>query len=362
MEREMNEAPTNQSGVGDTFASQSTPQSNPFTADLKGEFTSNFGTNTNAVSQIFKEGGYAGNNRTKYIIIAVVAVLVIAIGAIFLMDDGSSPSEDSTASESGEEEGTAEDQEGSSDDEEETEQTAQDEEGATEQDQQAADQKEESDQTASGSATDSGSASQAVSSTPSYSGGAASSSYSEPISSGPISLAEPANNAQIPYDESVGAPTFSWSGGSGWVLFSRSPNMQPVTKRARASGNSYAFRVPHPGTWYWAVKNNSGMSEVRQFTVQAPARRAIQVAEPQSGGTVAGNGGTVSWQGDAKVAFYRVEISNSGWAAPQYRYATSGNSVQLSGVAPGAYEMRVGAFSEVAGRWEYSSPVSVTVQ
>ena len=50
----MNSAP-NQSN--NTFNSQPATgtQSNPFTADLKGEFTSNFGTNTNAVSQIFKD-------------------------------------------------------------------------------------------------------------------------------------------------------------------------------------------------------------------------------------------------------------------------------------------------------------------
>jgi hypothetical protein len=58
----MNEAPNQQgqTGLSDTFSTSSSATSNPFTADLKGEFTSNFGTNTNAVSQIFKEGGFAG--------------------------------------------------------------------------------------------------------------------------------------------------------------------------------------------------------------------------------------------------------------------------------------------------------------
>jgi hypothetical protein len=36
--------------------------------------------------------------------------------------------------------------------------------------------------------------------------------------------------------------------------------------------------------------------------------------------------------------------------------------VKLEGVTAGAYQMRVGAFSEVSGRFEYTAPASVTVQ
>ena len=83
---------------------------------------------------------------------------------------------------------------------------------------------------------------------------------------------------------------------------------------------------------------------------------------PASGGAIAGNGGTVAWQGDNKVGFYRVELSTGSWANPSHRFASSGNSLNLTGVAPGTYQMRVGAFSEVAGRWEYTPAIPVTVQ
>ena len=49
-------------------------QSNPFTSDIQGEFSSDFGTSTNAVSQIFKSGGFTAENRTK--LVALGAVLV----------------------------------------------------------------------------------------------------------------------------------------------------------------------------------------------------------------------------------------------------------------------------------------------
>jgi hypothetical protein len=101
----MNEAPSSHTGLNDTFSSQSAPQTNPFTADLKGEFTSNFGTNTNAVSQIFKEGGFVNQNRTKYIIIGLVVAAVLAI--VFFMMTGEDSAEEEFAEETMTEEGTA---------------------------------------------------------------------------------------------------------------------------------------------------------------------------------------------------------------------------------------------------------------
>ncbi len=309
----MNEAPSNQSGLSDTFSSQPAPQTNPFTADLKGEFTSNFGTNTNAVSQIFKEGGFVSQNRTKYLIIGGVLIVVLAVVFYMLTDDSSTGEEvtEETPVETATEEATATDT----------------------------------------VATPTAPVTQSIPSSSGFSGG-----------SGQVTLGEPADGSSLNYDETQGPATFSWSGGSGYIVFSRNQSMNPPAMKVAVSGNSFAFHHPWPGTWYWQVTNKSGSTEVRSFKVSAPARRNVQLSQPASGGAVAGNGGTVSWQGDSKVAYYRVEFSTGGWANPQHRFASSGNSVQLQGVAPGQYQMRVGAFSEVAGRWEYTAAVPVTVQ
>ncbi len=327
----MNEAPnSSQTGLNDTFSSQPAPQTNPFTADLKGEFTSNFGTNTNAVSQIFKEGGFTGNNRTKYMIIGGVLIAVLAIVFFALTGEDS---EESLTDEEGTEEEVASDE------------TEEEGEVAEETTEEAATEETAATTEAAAPATEA-----APVSAPSYSSG---------VGSGPISLGEPADGSSLNYDETQGPATFSWTGGGGYIVFSRNASMNPHVIKVPVSGNSYAFHHPWPGTWYWKVQNSSGSTEVRSFTVGAPVRRNIAL---QTSGAVAGNGGTVTWQGDAGVAYYRVEFSNGSWANPQYRFASSGNSVTVSGVPAGQYQMRLGAFSEVSGRWEYTAPSSVTVQ
>ncbi|MCX6109090.1 MAG: hypothetical protein NTZ90_05730 [Proteobacteria bacterium] len=340
----MNEAPSNSTGLNDTFSSQPSPQTNPFTADLKGEFTSNFGTNTNAVSQIFKEGGFVSNNRTKYMIIGGVVIAVLAIGAYFFTSSSDDSSgEDLADGEKAGEESAADDEDAS----------------AKPEDKATADAKAKEAASAKAAAATAAAAAPAV---PTPKASASTGDAGGGAGSGAVTLGEPADSSSINYDETQGPATFSWTGGGGTLLFSRNSSMHPIARKIHVSGNSYAFSHPWPGTWYWKVKNSSGETEVRSFKVSPAARRNVSLQAPTSGGSVAGNGGTVSWQGDSKVAYYRVELSTGAWANPQFRFSSSGNSLQLQGVAAGQYQMRVGAFSEVAGRWEYTNPQAVTVK
>jgi hypothetical protein len=342
----MNEAPNNTSGLNNTFSSQPAPQSNPFTADLKGEFTSNFGTNTNAVSQIFKEGGFVNQDRTKKLIIGgvVIAVLAILLYVFWPSDEDSVATDETTGEETATDEVAGEETDEAAT--EETDEAATEETAETPTETPAAG---EGTQAAAGEGTSSSAASNNVPS-------------SFAASSGSITLTEPADGSSLNYDESQGAATFSWSGGGGWIVFSRNQSMNPVSLKVAVSGNSYSFQHPWPGKWFWKVQNKSGSTEVRSFTVASPVRRNIQISEPQANGAIAGSGGTISWQGDSKVARYRVEFSTGDWANPPYRFSSSGNSVLTNGVQAGQYMMRLGAFSEVSGRWEFTSPVSVTVQ
>jgi hypothetical protein len=324
----MSEQQSNQSGFGNTF-SGGNPQTNPFTADLKGEFTSNFGTNTNAVSQIFKDGGFSSQRPTKLIIGGILLVAVaVGLGIYFLSD--SDKKEDLPFEE------TAETSEVT--DEAKVEET----EAATEAPTETAPAETPAEAPATTAETQTAQAPEAT-------------------GSGSITLITPADGQAWQYDETKGGAPFQWEGG-GSIIISRSPSMSPEYMRINASRGSYTFKNPYPGTWYWQVENADGRSEVRRFSVENPTRRNIMVTQPAQGGSLSSQGGVVSWQGDDKVAFYRVEFAQGSFASPAYRFATSGNSVQVNGINPGQYQMRVGAFSEIAGRWEYTPAMSVSVQ
>ncbi|MCX6125216.1 MAG: hypothetical protein NTV34_10805 [Proteobacteria bacterium] len=321
----MNSAP-NQPQPGNTFGSQPAgTQNNPFTNDLKGEFSSNFGatsnfgtgTNTNAVSQIFKDGSFSGNSN-KRIIFLVLGGLLVAGVAYWLM---SSPTADDVVAEDPAEE------------------PAKPAEVAPE-----------------------------VAATPAV--------VTPPVAAEPeavpeataaatsaIQLASPDSGASLAYDETQGSASFSWSGGPGTIVFSRHSSMQPEVMRVKVSSGNYSFHRPWPGQWYWKVENEGGASEIRSFSVSAPVRRNVSLSSPQAGGALAGTGGAVSWTGDKGVAYYRVELNQTDdWSNPQYKFSSSGSQAQLNGVTAGTYSLRLGACSEVSGRWEYTQPISVTVQ
>ena len=138
--------------------------------------------------------------------------------------------------------------------------------------------------------------------------------------------------------------------------------MTPEIMRVKVSGNSFAFSNPWPGKWFWRVENEAGASEIRTFSVSSPARRNVALTAPAAGASLAGTGGEVTWQGDSNVARYKVELSTGEWANPNYVFSSSGSKVQLNAVTAGKYKSRLGAFSEVSGRWEFTQPVDVTVQ
>jgi hypothetical protein len=310
----MNSAPNQPNS---TFNSQPATgtQSNPFTADLKGEFTSNFGTNTNAVSQIFKDGSFGSSDKTRYIIFGAVALLVIVVGWFLLSGDSDE------VAEVAEDDVPAEDA------------------GAT----------------TAATPADAASVAEAPTAAP------APEAMAPP--SGAISLMSPDSGASLSYDETQGAAMFSWSGGPGTIVFSRHSSMQPEVMRVKVSGSNYAFHHPWPGQWFWKVESEGGASEVRSFSVSAPIRRNIAITAPASGSSLAGTGGVVSWTGDKAVAYYRVELNQGDdWSNPLFKFSSAGSQVQLNGVGAGQYQLRLGAFSEVSGRWEFTQAISVTVQ
>lgn len=318
------------------FSQTSGAQSNPFTGELKGEFSSDFGTNTNAVSQIFKSGGFASENKSRLILLGVLAVAILG-GAFWYLSE---PMEgDSTDSEFAEET-PADGEEATTDETETAEGTT---EGETKTDEETA----------------------ATTDTTAPTDAAAPADAAATGTTGAVTIVAPAEGASQSYDETQGPSEFSWEGPADEIVFSRSKSMTPVVRTVKLNGSSsFNFENPYPGTWYWQVKNASGASEVRSFTIAAPEKRNFPVTSPAPGASLASNGGVVSWQPAEKVARYAVEMvpAGQGFSSPAYRYGTSGTSVAIQGVNPGSYDVRVGAFSEVSGRWEWQVIQNISVQ
>ncbi|MFK7872107.1 MAG: hypothetical protein AB8C84_02905 [Oligoflexales bacterium] len=343
-------------------------QTNPFTADLKGEFGSNFGTGTNAVSQIFKEGGFAGDQRTKTLL-GVGAVVLVAAVAYFVMGTGGEDPygayvEDEELSDAGfpEEDDDFDDGGNNAMDEKDKKDdvaaSQKDGENSLEDNSNDFDNDFDNSNNFSNENYNAEPSATAVSSAPRLSSRPSVSSLG---TSAPVLMA-PADGLMRTYDDAMSHPEFTWSGGGGRIAFSRSADMSVIEVEERVRESSHQSRQLSPGQWYWRVENRFGVSDIRSFTILPPMIRNTVLSQPQEGGSLAGNGGVVQWTGSSRVAYYRVELSSGSWANPQYRFSTAGTQLGVEGIQPGQYQLRVGAFSEVSGRFEYTAPIQVSVE
>ncbi|MDE3270224.1 MAG: hypothetical protein OYH77_08085 [Pseudomonadota bacterium] len=181
---------------------------------------------------------------------------------------------------------------------------------------------------------------------------------------GAVSIISPTSGQSRDYDQTMGAANFSWDGNATYIVFARNSAFQNPYLRLNVAGrNSFDFQHPFPGRWFWRLEDadTNPISEAASFTVAQAMRRNVALSEPTDGGSLS-SGSTVAWSGDEKVAYYRLELTTGNFAMPTYRFSTVNTSMQLADVAAGSYQLRVGAFSEVTGRWEYVEPISVTVQ
>ncbi len=362
----MNHEPTGTSAFSDSHATQT----NPFTGDLKGDFTSDFGTSTNAMSQMFKGDNMGGGDKKRIIFLALGGLVIVALLGYLLLegDDQSFQMEEDFAAQqdTGDKAAPADDPLKDTAKDPAAGKTPMIDESLAEKPLDKAPEKggDKAGEKAGEKAPD-----KVADKAPEPAKNSLTESKpnapSEMATTGSITISQPLDGGSLQYDETQGPSPFSWSGNADLIVFSRSASMVPVVRQVSVAGRqSYRFLHPHPGRWYWRLQNAEGGTAVHSFTIAAPIRRNFPITQPAAGGKLSGNGGVIAWQGDTKVARYQVQLIQQGgtWANPQHRFGTSGTSLALSGVAPGNYDLRVGAFSEVAGRWEWQVVPGVSIQ
>lgn len=159
----------------------------------------------------------------------------------------------------------------------------------------------------------------------------------------------------VAYDARRGGVAITANAGSV-IEVSRSSDFSDTYVRGIAKGGSFQIPLPPPGKVYW---REQGGAEAHVVNISAPESASVSFSAPQK----FQKGGSLSWSGSGPVAYYRVEFAtDKEFSNVVSAFATSQTSITPGEVAAGSYFVRVGAFNAAAGAFQYSSAGSVTVE
>lgn len=281
-----------------------------------GEFSTGFGGGTNAVSQIFRDGGMGGDDKRRNVMLGLIvgAVIMIAGSAVyfFYTEDDTSLEAPTVATTPAPSEKAVEQKA--------AEKAAADT-AATSAEEEEEDLEEDGEE--------------------------------EELVSAP---AAPSSSNTYTYNEVGGGPLVSAPAGTA-IEVSRVQDFSVMymTGTTNAAGQ---LRIPNPppGKVFWRV---AGKPEVSEITVSAPPKLNIGMKLGASIGATE----TLSWSASGNVGHYRLEFSGEpSFGSVAHSFSTNKKSLTLSGVNPGNYFVRLGGLNVASGRWEYTRASSVEVK
>jgi hypothetical protein len=307
---------------GGTFGGTSGGGSPKSQAQMGGEFSSGFGGGTNAVSQIFRDGGQGGDDKRRKMVMALLfGVVVVALGyagyIFFFEGDTSSEAPivvTTPAPKSAPSAVTSTDSKAVADAKPTAAAAAATDDALEEEEEEGEEEELAVDTKAPGSA----------------------STYA--------------------YNEMGGGPMVQASPGTA-IEVSRKQDFSEMymTGTVNASGQ---LRIPNPppGQIYWRV---AGKPEVTEITVTAPPKLNLAMKV----GASIGASETLQWSSNGEVAHYRLELSSdANFSSIAHSFSTNKSQLALSGVNPGNYFIRVGGLNVAAGRWEFTRGSAVEVK
>lgn len=159
----------------------------------------------------------------------------------------------------------------------------------------------------------------------------------------------------VAYDARLGGVTINANAGA-IIEVSRSADFSDSYVRGVAQAGAFQIPLPPPGKIYW---REQGGAEANVVNISAPESASVSFSAPQT----FQKGGSLSWTGSGPVAYYRVEFStDKEFSNVVSAFATSQTSITPGEVASGSYFVRVGAFNAASGAFQYSSAGNVTVE
>jgi hypothetical protein len=287
-----------------------------------GEFSSGFGGGTNAVSQIFRDGGMGGDDKRRKIMMGLilgVAATIVVSSVYFFVFDGAVSTEAPTIATT-----PAPDAAGQIG--EKKEQDAGKIAGATDTELTDVDEEEGLEEDEEGEEAEL------------------------------VPAFAPSSSGTYTYNEKGGGPIVSASAGTA-VEVSRMKDFSVMymTGTTNAAGQ---LRIPNPppGKVYWRV---AGKAEVTEITVLPAPKINIGL---QLGASI-GAADTLQWTADGEVAHFRLEFAGDpSFGSISSSFSTNKKQLALSGVAPGNYFVRVGGLNVASGRWEFTRGSAVEVK
>lgn len=285
-----------------------------------GEFSSGFGGGTNAVSQIFRDGGMSPDDKRRKVmmglILGVAFTIVAASIYYFVFDEGDFASEVPTV--------------------------------AT------------TPAPAASESTDEKKADAAAQTTDAAEGSVAETEEDEALEEDEGEdqevVSAPSSSGSYKYNEVGGGPLVSAPAGTA-IEVSRMQDFSVMymTGTTNAAGQ---LRIPNPppGKVYW---REAGKPEVSEIAIAPPAKLNIGL---QIGASI-GASETMQWTADGEVAHFRLEFAGEpSFGSLAHSFSTNKKELTLSGVNPGNYFVRVGGLNVASGRWEYTRGSSVEIK
>lgn len=285
-----------------------------------GEFSSGFGGGTNAVSQIFRDGGMSPDDKRRKVmmglILGVAFTIVAASIYYFVFEQSDYASEVPTVATTPAP-------------------------GASE-------------------STDKKKADAAAQTTDAAEGSVAETEEDEALEEDEVEgeevVSAPSSSGSYRYNEVGGGPLVSASAGTA-IEVSRMQDFSVMymTGTTNAAGQ---LRIPNPppGKVYWRA---AGKAEVSEIAIAPPAKLNIGL---QIGASISASE-TMQWKADGEVAHFRLEFAGEpSFGSLAHSFSTNKKELTLSGVNPGNYFVRVGGLNVASGRWEYTRGSSVEIK